>query len=99
MTPVTLSNGADAQINGSNAADRLTVDRSWSRFTGSFTFNENGGNDQFDARPVSLSVTFNGGDGNDTFLAGIGHDTITDLTRVIDTSFTYDFDALLAGPL
>ena len=162
ITPVTLSSGADVQINGSNAADRLTVDRSWSRFTGGLTFNGNGGNDQFDARPVSLGVTFNGGDGNDTFLGGsddvidggdendnlkgsdgddairggngndmltgsvgndsllgdagmdtllgdsgsdtlngfstgLSKDTISDSTKVLDTSFAFDFDALLAG--
>ena len=45
VTPVKLSNGADVRFNGSNAADRLTLDRSWSRFTGSLTFNGKGGND------------------------------------------------------
>ena len=75
IAPVTLPSGADVQFNGSNAADRLTLDRSWSGFTGSLTFNGNGGNDHFDARTVSLGVTFNGGDGNDTFLGGSGDDT------------------------
>ena len=75
IAPVTLPSGADVQFNGSNAADRLTLDRSWSSFTGSLTFNGNGGNDLFDARTVSLGVTFNGGDGNDTFLGGSGDDT------------------------
>ena len=75
IAPVTLPSGADVILNGSNAADRLTLDRSWSRFTGSLTFNGNGGNDQLDARTVSLGVTFNGGDGNDTFLGGRGDDT------------------------
>ena len=53
ITPVTLASGADVQFNGSNAADRLTLDRSWSRFTGSLTINGNGGNDQLDARAVN----------------------------------------------
>ena len=75
IAPVTLPSGADVQFNGSNAADRLTLDRSWSGFTGSLTFNGNGGNDQLDAHTVSLGVTFNGGDGNDTFLGGSGDDT------------------------
>ena len=70
IAPVTLPSGADVQFNGSNAADRLTLDRSWSGFTGSLTFNGNGGNDQFDAHTV---------------------------TKVIDTSFIFDFDALLAS--
>ena len=35
---VTLSNRADVQFNGSNAADRLTLERSWLRFTGRLTF-------------------------------------------------------------
>ncbi len=75
IAPVTLPSGADVQFNGSNSADRLTLDRSWSNFTGSLTLNGNGGNDQLDARTVSLGVTFNGGDGNDTFLGGRGDDT------------------------
>ena len=75
IAPVTLPSGADVIFNGSNAADRLTLDRSWSGFTGSLTFNGNGGNDQLDAHTVSLGVTFNGGDGNDTFLGGSGDDT------------------------
>lgn len=76
IAPVTLPSGAEVQFNGSNAADRLTLDRSWSRFTGNLTFNSNGGNDQFDARAVSLDVRFNGGDGNDTFLGGSGNDSV-----------------------
>ena len=75
ITPVTLLGGSDVIFNGSNVADRLTLDRSWSSFAGSLTFNGNGGNDQLDARTVSLGVTFNGGDGNDTFLGGSGDDT------------------------
>ena len=75
IAPVTLPSGADVQFNGSNATDRLTLDRSWSRFIGRLTFNGNDGNDQLDARTVSLGVTFNGGDGNDTFLGGRGDDT------------------------
>ncbi len=73
--PVTLPNGADVQFNGSIAADRRTLHRSWSAFTGSLTFNGNGGHDQLDARAVSLDIRFNGGDGNDTLLGGIGDDT------------------------
>ena len=54
IAPVTLPSGADVQFNGSNAADRLTLDRSWSGFTGSLTFNGNGGNDQLDAHTVRV---------------------------------------------
>ena len=96
MTPVTLSSGADVQFNGSNAADRLTLDRSWSRFTGSLTFNGNGGNDQLDARTVSLGVTFNGGDGNDTFLGGSGDDTTNGGTD-LDSLSGNDGNDLLTG--
>ncbi|MFM9966658.1 MAG: hypothetical protein ACKV2Q_36230 [Planctomycetaceae bacterium] len=74
IAPVTLPGGADVQFNGSSTADRLTLDRSWSGFTGSLTFNGNCGHDQLEARTVSLRVTFNGGDGNDTFLGGSGGD-------------------------
>ena len=43
--------------------------------------------------------SIDGGSGNDTINAGTGTDRITDTTRVIDTSFAFDFDALLAGLL
>lgn len=75
LSPVTLPSGTDVIFNGSSVSDRLTLDRSWSNFTGNLTLNGNGGNDQLDARTVSLGVTFNGGDGNDTFLGGRGDDT------------------------
>ena len=38
----------------------------------SLTFNGNDGNNQLYARAVSFDVTFNRGDGNDTFLSGLG---------------------------
>ena len=41
IIPVALPNGASVQFNGSHAADRLTLDSSWSHFTGSLTFNGN----------------------------------------------------------
>ena len=97
MTPVTLSSGADVQFNGSNAADRLTLDRSWSRFTGNVTFNGNGGNDQLDARSVSLDVRFNGGDGNDTFLGGSGDDTADGGTGQDALSGNDGYDSLIGG--
>ncbi len=96
IAPVTLPSGADVQFNGSKAVDRLTLDRSWSGFTGSLTFNGNGGNDQLDAHTVSLKE----GCGTDT-LKGVRtrltKDTTSDSTKVIDTSFIFDFDALLAS--
>lgn len=72
ITPVALPNRASVQINGSHAADRLTLDPSWSHFMEGLTFNGNGGNDQFDARAVNFAVRFNGGDGNDTCFGGRG---------------------------
>ena len=97
ITPVTLSSGADVQFNGANAADRLTLDRSWSRFTGSLTFNGNGGNDQFDARAVTVDVTFNGGDGNDTFLGGLGDDTANGGAGLDSLSGGDGYDSLIGG--
>ena len=41
--------------------------------------------------------TLDGGIGIDVINAGSGNDRITDSSRVIDTSFAFDFDALLIG--
>ena len=41
--------------------------------------------------------TLNGGSGTDIINPGTGTDRIADSSRVIDTSFAFDFDALLAG--
>ena len=97
VTAINLANGADVQLNGSNSANRLTLDRSWSRFAGNLTFNGNGGNDQFDARSVSLDVRFNGGDGNDTFLGGSGDDTADGGTGQDSLSGNDGYDSLVGG--
>ena len=97
VAPVTLPSGADVVFNGSNAADRLTLDRSWSRFAGSLTFNGNGGNDQLDVRTVSLGVTFNGGDDNDTFLGGRGDDSSNGGTGLDSLSGNDGNDSLTGG--
>lgn len=97
VTAVNVANGADVQLNGSNSANRLTLDRSWSRFAGNLTFNGNGGNDQLDARAVSLNVQFNGGDGNDTFLGGSGDDTADGGTGQDSLSGNDGYDSLIGG--
>ena len=97
IAPIILANGADVRFNGSNAADRLTLDRSWSRFAGSLTFNGNGGNDQLDARAVSVDVAFNGGDGNDTFIGGLGDDTANGGAGLDSLSGGDGYDSLIGG--
>ncbi len=96
IVPVSVMSGADVRFVGSNAADRLTLDRSWSRFAGSFTFNGNGGNDLLDAHAVSLGVSFNGGDGNDSLIGGSGDDT-ADGGAGLDSLSGGDGDDSLAG--
>lgn len=74
IPPIALDHVSAIVFQGSNRDDRLTLDRSLLAFSGSMVFHGGDGGDSLNARAVGVSVVFDGGNGNDTFLGGSGND-------------------------
>ena len=72
----TLGDTGTIVINGSSAADTVTLDASLAGFTGNLQFFGFGGNDSLDASAIDFGISFNGGNNADTFMGGSGDDTV-----------------------
>lgn len=95
-----IGGDGDDSLRGGNGNDRITGGKGNDLLLGS------AGNDSLYGESgidTLLGETgddlLNGGVGSDIINPGTGRKTIQDAIRVIDTSFTFDFDLLLAGIL
>lgn len=73
---VSFSQTTSLTINGSSAADVVTLGTSMMDFAGHFSFNGGSGSDKLDASRVNFAVVMDGGGGNDTLLGGSGDDVL-----------------------
>lgn len=97
IAPVVLAHVNAIRFQGSERDDRLTLDRSISAFSGLIIFTGGRGSDLLNARAIGVPVTFDGGDGNDTFLGGSGNDLIVGGAGNDNLSSGAGYDTLSGG--
>ncbi len=74
VTPVPFNDVVSLRLEGSSAADTVTLDASLIGFSGTLQFNGGDGADKLDASKVNFAVRLDGGLGDDTLLGGGGND-------------------------